>query len=299
MKTTTNPIQAFHTATLTGLLLTAFALPAAADFPGSLKGVSITDAQAVNKPPVAAFTYAQSRDTFTFDATSSSDPDGSITKYKWDFGNGVFAEGTTASHTISGIDALQVTLTVVDNGNGAALTQQTISLGSKNVADTFSSDSSLNYTAITGAMTVSEGAAHGKQWNTSRAYHNSPLQSSDHFVEADIQHSGGSDSGGLLARVDAEMKTCYQVYFSTGKIALARFNGSSQSWMAEYNGNYTAGIYKTRIETVGNTLKVYVNGTLRISASDSTYSTGKNVGIYFNRANNVDIFVDNLASGSI
>jgi len=293
-------IKGAQSAILTGFIFLAVLSSAnAADFSGKLKGVSITDAQAVNKPPVAAFTYAQSGDALTFDATGSSDPDGNITKYKWDFGNGVFAEGATASHTILGTDALQVTLTVVDNNNGAALTQQIISLESKNVADTFSSDSSLNYTAITGAITVSDGAAHGKQWNTSRVFHSTPLQTSEHYVEADVQYSGGTDSGGLLARVDATSKTCYIAFFSGGKIALARFNGSTQAWMADYNGNYTSGTYKMRLETVGNSIKVYVNGTITISKTDTTYSDGKHIGMYFNRGNNIDIFVDNLTSGSI
>lgn len=53
----------------------------------------------------------------TFDASTSTDSDGSIVKYDWDFGDGQSArdDGPTVSHTYDSIGARQVTLTVTDN----------------------------------------------------------------------------------------------------------------------------------------------------------------------------------------
>jgi hypothetical protein len=59
----------------------------------------------VGKPPL----------TVQFDGTSSSDPDGSITAYKWDFGDGERATGPKVSHTYTGAGFYSVTLTVEDN----------------------------------------------------------------------------------------------------------------------------------------------------------------------------------------
>lgn len=110
-----------------GCLSLAFLAPAiAADFSGSLKGVSITDAQAINKPPVANFTHSINGDTVTFTAGGSYDSDGTISKYSWNFGDGSLGEGVSVSHQYSPLATAAVTLTIVDDKNGVAIAQQTI-----------------------------------------------------------------------------------------------------------------------------------------------------------------------------
>ena len=93
------------------------------DFDGSLKGVTITDSSGTNQPPTAVINYTQNGDTFTFDAASSSDPDGSIVGYKWDFGGGSQGTGIVATHIYSVTGNHLVTLATVDNNGGVALNQ--------------------------------------------------------------------------------------------------------------------------------------------------------------------------------
>jgi PKD repeat protein len=74
---------------------------------------------AVNQPPNAAFSIAPPTGTapltVTFDGTASSDPDGSIAAYTWDFGDGSpAATGAVVNHTFTATGILQVTLTVAD-----------------------------------------------------------------------------------------------------------------------------------------------------------------------------------------
>ena len=69
---------------------------------------------APNSPPVAAFTSSCSDLSCAFDATASSDPDGTIV-HTWDFGDGSSGSGATPSHTYAAAGSYQVTLTVTDD----------------------------------------------------------------------------------------------------------------------------------------------------------------------------------------
>jgi PKD repeat protein len=72
-----------------------------------------------NVPPQARFTtsttLAKTGDGVTFDASSSSDPDGTIRSYQWDFGDGTGLAGMTVRHAFSHSGRFHVTLTVTDN----------------------------------------------------------------------------------------------------------------------------------------------------------------------------------------
>lgn len=98
-------------------------------FEGSLNSVSITDALGTNSPPTAIFTYTHDGDNFTFDASGSTDLDGTITRYKWDFGDGTTLEGKTVQHTISNYPT-PVTLTVTSGDGGIAIMQAKIAIQS-------------------------------------------------------------------------------------------------------------------------------------------------------------------------
>lgn len=65
----------------------------------------------------------------TFDGTWSYDPDGTIVKYEWDFGDGTTGEGPTLSHTYEDEGVYTVTLTVTDDNGltGSDATTATVS----------------------------------------------------------------------------------------------------------------------------------------------------------------------------
>jgi PKD repeat protein len=69
----------------------------------------------VNQPPVASFTSTCSGLTCDFNGSGSSDSDGTITSYAWNFGDGTTTTGATVSHTYAVAGTYSVTLAVTDS----------------------------------------------------------------------------------------------------------------------------------------------------------------------------------------
>ncbi len=78
-----------------------------------------------NVSPVAAFSTHAEQLKVTVDATDSRDPDGTVTDYRWTFGDGATGSGVTASHDYQQAGTYPVTLTVTDDdGATHSLTRQ-------------------------------------------------------------------------------------------------------------------------------------------------------------------------------
>lgn len=98
-------------------------------------GISSLDinVEAPNISPVASFeadiTSGEVPLTVAFDASASSDIDGVIASYSWDFGDGTVLEdsGVCLSHEFTNIATFEVTLTVIDdNGDSGATSLEVV-----------------------------------------------------------------------------------------------------------------------------------------------------------------------------
>ena len=87
-------------------------------------GTAVQTLSVVNAPPVATFTSTCNGLTCTFDGSGSSDPDGTITRYVWSFGDGEWAyySGAIVSHTFAA-GTYTVTLNVTADVNTASQNQ--------------------------------------------------------------------------------------------------------------------------------------------------------------------------------
>ncbi len=115
----------------TGILQKAVKVKSANTLKVRLKGLPTSDmtlsikseSQAVNVPPVAAFSYSPTAgaiapQVISFSALASSDSDGTITSYSWNFGDGTFGTGALVDHLFSTAGNYTVALTVTDNQGG-------------------------------------------------------------------------------------------------------------------------------------------------------------------------------------
>jgi photosystem II stability/assembly factor-like uncharacterized protein len=68
----------------------------------------------LNRPPVASFDFLTSGLSVAFTDTST-DPDGTVVSWLWDFGDGTTSSGQDPSHVFPGADTFHVRLTVTDN----------------------------------------------------------------------------------------------------------------------------------------------------------------------------------------
>ncbi|MCI0616711.1 PKD domain-containing protein [bacterium] len=78
-----------------------------------------------NRAPVAQFTVdpdvGVSQTVFSFDASGSSDEDGTVSGYSWDFADGQTAGGKKVTHKFNTAGKFNVKLTVTDNDQGQTL----------------------------------------------------------------------------------------------------------------------------------------------------------------------------------
>ena len=83
-----------------------------------------TKSDGANQPPVArrqiSKTSAKVGETITFDASQSSDPDGQIVKYLWEFGDNTTSAQKIATHAYARAGNFSPTLTVTDDKGATA-----------------------------------------------------------------------------------------------------------------------------------------------------------------------------------
>ncbi len=88
------------------------------------KTINITVIDATPQAPTAVIVATPTNGGYplavAFDGSGSTDPNGDMLTYSWDFGDGNMATGATVNHTYTTVGTYTATLTVDDGGNGGS-----------------------------------------------------------------------------------------------------------------------------------------------------------------------------------
>jgi PKD repeat protein len=121
-----NPTWGNLDVSATATQLTARFVPATGgDF---TDGFTITAPAGGNAPPVAAFSHACTALNCSVDGSGSTDTDGLVVGYAWDFGDGTTATGAVASHEYAASGTFPITLTVTDDDGATAMTSTSVTV---------------------------------------------------------------------------------------------------------------------------------------------------------------------------
>jgi serine protease len=156
-------------------------------------------------------------DTVTFNGSGSSDPDGYIVSYSWNFGDGTSGGGVTATHVYSSAGNYTVTLTVMDNGSLTGQDTAIVSISEAPAAPTawrnidLSKQSTPKWWKVTTIVTVTENNASGLAIAGATVYGNWSGAYSKTV-------SGTTDNGGKVSFTTGSIKKSGIVTFTVTKI---------------------------------------------------------------------------------
>ncbi|NKE70793.1 beta-propeller fold lactonase family protein [Candidatus Manganitrophus noduliformans] len=237
-----------------------------------------------NRPPLAALSAGPGSGaaplTVHFDGSGSSDPDGSISSYAWDFGDGSNGAGPLIDHSYSTAGTFTATLTVTDNQGARTSAQRTLSVTSGSAtlfSDEFDRTTGLgaNWRPAGGSM-ATDGNVAVSTAGTNAAAITPSLGSNDYIVESVLIVPAGSLYSGIVVRGRSDSNftaDLYSVQLSTkGTAALYRRNAGVWTLLRSAPAGIVAGKpYTVRVKVAGSNpvvLDVSVDGAPLFSFND-------------------------------
>jgi len=238
---------------------------------------------AANQPPTASFSFAPSPATVgsavSFNAGASTDPDGSIISFLWDFdSNGTTdATGVSATHAFSSAGTFQVRLTVTDNDGATATATHPITvIATANQPPTASFTASPTPAAPNQWITFDasgssdpDGYIDAYAWNfgdstigsgatTHHAYANPGTYAAQLIVTDDDSATGTISQQIIVQAAAAPDLTISSLNFSPSSPTIGQT--LTFSFTVQNIGNENAGFFRIRLQGAGPTAQTYLSG---------------------------------------
>ena len=177
---------------------------------------SVTKAVVVksNQAPTASFTSTVTELTASVDGSGSTDADGTVASYAWDFGDGRTGTGATATRTYAASGTYQVKLTVTDNEGATGTVTRSVTVAGPLARDAFARTATNGFgTADVGGAWTLAGAASAFSVNGGWGNFTIPsagrglaaglgsVSSTDTDVQVQVKFSKAPTGGGYIASV--------------------------------------------------------------------------------------------------
>jgi PKD repeat protein len=120
-----------------------------------------------NASPTAVFTSSVNKLVVSFNGSGSSDSDGTVASYAWDFGDGANGTGASPNHTYASAGSYDVVLTVTDNEGGTgAVTHTVVTVANAKPVAAFTSSVNNLVVSFNGSgSSDSDGTVASYSWN--------------------------------------------------------------------------------------------------------------------------------------
>jgi PKD repeat protein len=135
-----------------------------------------------------------------FDGSPSTDPDGTITAYAWDFGDGATGAGQSAAHTYASAGTYTVSLTVTDDKGAVRSLTRSISVVQGTGEVSFVGQAATSGNRQTHTLTVPPGVAGGDALLLILTV-NATVDIPDPTGVTGWTAVGGNENGGMITKV--------------------------------------------------------------------------------------------------
>ncbi|WP_150307656.1 PKD domain-containing protein [Planctomonas psychrotolerans] len=243
----------------------------------------------VNAAPTASFTSSVNELAASFDASASSDSDGTIASYAWSFGDGRTGTGARASHTYAEAGTYRVSLTVTDDDGATAVSTSTVTVAVTpvpNAAPVASFTSAVNELAVSvdgSGSTDSDGTIASYAWSFGDGGTATGATASHTYAAAGtytVTLTVTDDDGATATRTSTVTVTAPAAPPATGPLASDAFArsatgnwGSADTGGAWTNSSGTSSYYSVAngvgrhtTSTAGRTIENYLPG---VTSTDS------------------------------